>query len=87
MALTPGTRLGSYQIAPSSASRFAPTNRGVWSPTRFVFLGTASPYDVHPDGRRLAIIAAQEQTNVIRDQIVLISNFFDYLWKIAPGRK
>ena len=66
---------------------FRPDKPEVWSPTGFVPLGTSSPYDIHPDGKRLAIIASKEQASVVRDQIVLISNFFDYLWKIAPGRK
>ena len=66
---------------------FRPDKPQVWSPTGYVGMGTASPYDIHPDGKRLAIIAAKEQASVVQDQIVLISNFFDYLWKIAPGLK
>jgi serine/threonine-protein kinase len=59
----------------------------IWSPTNFVQLGILGSYDVHPDGKRLALVAAKEQGDVIQDQIVVISNFFDYLWTIAPGRK
>jgi serine/threonine-protein kinase len=58
-----------------------------WTETGYVPLGQSSPYDIHPDGRRLAIIAAKDQSGVLRDQIVVVSNFFDYLWQIAPGRK
>jgi serine/threonine-protein kinase len=59
----------------------------VWSPTSFRGLGNNYPYDLHPDGKRLAIIAAQEQTGVAQDKVVFVFNFFDYLRKIAPGKK
>lgn len=58
-----------------------------WSPTNFVQSGVLGSYDVHPDGKRLALVAAKDQGDVMQDQIVVISNFFDYLWSIAPGRK
>jgi len=59
----------------------------VWSPTHYIGLGTNNPYDIHPDGKRLAIIAAQDQGAVARDKVVFVSNFFDYLNKIAPAKK
>jgi serine/threonine-protein kinase len=58
----------------------------VWSPTSIRALGLNSPYDLHPDGKRLAVIAAQEQS-VVQDKVVFMFNFFDYLRKIAPGKK
>jgi eukaryotic-like serine/threonine-protein kinase len=58
-----------------------------WSPTNYVQLGLLGSYDVHPDGKRLALVAAKDQGDVIQDQVVVISNFFEYLWGIAPGRK
>ncbi|MBK9241496.1 MAG: protein kinase [Acidobacteria bacterium] len=59
----------------------------IWSPTNYVQLGIQGSYDVHPDGKRLALVAANDQAGAIQDQIVVISDFFDYLWSIAPGRK
>ena len=60
----------------------------VWSPTGYVPLNVMGPYDVHPDGKRLALVAARTDTVVVQDQIVVVSNFFDYLWSIAPrGRR
>lgn len=58
----------------------------VWSPTSLTLLGPNSPYDLHPDGKRLAIAAAQDQGSVVQDKVVFIFNFFEYLRKIAPGR-
>jgi Tol biopolymer transport system component len=59
----------------------------VWSPTKYRTVGNAYPYDVHPDGKRLAITGVQDQENVVQDRLVIVSNFFDYLREIAPGRK
>jgi serine/threonine-protein kinase len=59
----------------------------VWSPTSVRSFGSNYPYDLHPDGKRLVIAAAPDQSNVVQDKVVFVSNFFDYLWKIAPGNK
>jgi WD40-like Beta Propeller Repeat len=56
----------------------------IWSPTILALLVN---YDLHPDGKRLATIAAQNQGIVVQDKVVFIFNFFDYLQKIAPGAK
>jgi hypothetical protein len=55
----------------------------IWSPTSV--RGGSSPaisHDLHPDGKRLAAVAAQDQ-----DKVVFVFNFADYLRKIAPGTK
>ena len=60
----------------------------IWSPTGLVGLGNAFPYDLHPDGRRLAIIADKDESSgVVRDKVVFFFNFGDYLKKIAPVTK
>jgi serine/threonine-protein kinase len=59
----------------------------IWSPTSIVPLGSNYPYDLHPDGKRLAVAAAQDEGRAAQDKVVLVSNFFDYLRKIAPGAK
>ena len=66
---------------------FQPDKPQLWSPTGYVALGTSNAFDLHPDGKRLALVAAKDQVDVPHDHVVLVSNFFDYLWKIAPGRK
>ena len=46
-----------------------------------------SAYDLHPDGKRIAAVAAQAPGSVVQDKVVFVFNFFDYLQKIAPPRK
>jgi hypothetical protein len=43
-------------------------------------------FDLHPDGQRVAVIGApQGQSEIKRDKVVFILNFFDYLRRIAPA--
>jgi hypothetical protein len=59
----------------------------IWSPTGFRPLGTNYPYDLHPDGKRLAIIAAaDESAGGVQDKVVFFFGFGDYLKRIAPVR-
>ncbi len=58
-----------------------------WSPGR-VSRGAGFPwFDVHPDGKRFAVPKAAEETEVRRDKVVFITNFFDELRRIAPPAK
>ncbi len=62
----------------------------LWSPTGYQTVGGAGfgPYAVHPDGKRLALAAAEQTApGAVQDKVVLVSNFFDYLNKIAPPKK
>jgi Tol biopolymer transport system component len=59
----------------------------VWSPTSLTNLGANFPYDLHPDGKRLALAAAQNQTSAVQDKVVFLFNFFDELRRIAPANK
>ncbi len=60
----------------------------VWSPA--VVQGASvwnSAYDLHPDGKRLATAtAAAPDQSAVQDRAVFVSNFFDYLRKIAPPK-
>ena len=58
----------------------------LWSPTPIRGNGSDSPYDLHPDGNRLAVVANPDQ-GVAHDRVVFMFNFFDYLRKIAPVKK
>lgn len=57
-----------------------------WTPTTVLALGS-SPYDLHPDGKRIATRAAEDTGGLKRDQLVFITNFFDHLRRIAPVAK
>lgn len=64
----------------------------LWSESRFVFrfspAGTARPFDLHPDGDRVALAKAPDaETAVKQDKVVFIFNFFDELRRIAPAKK
>ena len=81
---------GKILFAPYSVvgDSFRPEKPQVWSPTSHVSLGTNYPYDIHPDGKRLAIIAARDETSAVaQDKVVFLFGFGDYLKKIAPGTK
>jgi serine/threonine-protein kinase len=56
----------------------------IWTPTRLVPLGNAYPYAIHPDGKRLALIAQSDQAGVKDDKVVLDFNFVEYLNKTVP---
>jgi hypothetical protein len=48
----------------------------------------ARVFDLHPDGRRFAVLkAAEQQVEESRDKVVLIQNFFDELRRVAPAAK
>ncbi len=79
---------GKVMVAPFAVkgdSFLADTPR-LWSPTSIRELGNSSAYDLHPDGKRIAAVAVQDQA-VAQDKVVLMTNFFDYLRKIAPVKK
>ncbi len=64
----------------------------VWSPGLVPspgFHGLSRPYDLHPDGERVAVLKASEaEAEARRDRVVLIVNFFDELRRLAPvGRR
>ncbi|MCU1382749.1 MAG: serine/threonine protein kinase [Acidobacteria bacterium] len=56
-----------------------------WSPTGIRAGTGAYQYDLHPDGKRLAVAPA-DQRIAVQDKVVFVFNFFDYLRKIAPVR-
>ena len=74
--------VASYTVAGDSLRMDTPQ---LWSPTNDRVPGLG--YNLHPDGRRLALLAATDQGLAVRDKVVFMFNFFDYLRKIAPVRK
>jgi hypothetical protein len=71
-----------YSVVGDSFRADAPK---LWSPTGHRTLGR---FDLHPDGKRLAIIAARDETSAVaQDKVVFFFGFGEYLKKIAPGTK
>jgi Tol biopolymer transport system component len=74
-----------YAVVGESLHADKPQN---WSPTNVQFRRSLnSMYDLHPDGKRLAALAAQDQGGAIQDKVVFVFNFADYVRKIAPVTK
>jgi hypothetical protein len=57
-----------------------------WAPTGIRSTGAESRYDLHPDGKRLAVLSLPDQ-DVVQDKVVFVFNFFDYLRTIAPVKR
>jgi len=57
-----------------------------WTSTTFVGLGNAFPYAIHPDGKRLALIAQSDQAGATDDKVVFVFNFIEYLKKTVPRK-
>lgn len=81
------TNQGKVWFAPYTATgdAFRAGKPQLWAPTEFRDNGLNYPYDIHPDGKRLALTAVQERVGV-QDKVVFISNFFDYVKKVVPGK-
>ena len=57
----------------------------LWSEGQFTDRGANRNFDLHPDGKRFAVLKAPEsQSEAKADKVVLILNFFDELRRIAP---
>jgi hypothetical protein len=59
-----------------------------WSPISVQGVApTNGPYDLHPDGKRIAAAPLADQTSARQDHLVFIFNFPDYLAALAtPGK-
>ena len=82
---------GAFMFAPYDVGggAFRMDKPRVWSPAPILGAGLVgfhnSPFALHPDGKRLAVVHAEGRADV-RDKVVLVFNFFDYLPKIAPAK-
>jgi serine/threonine-protein kinase len=59
----------------------------VWTPTKMVGFGTAYPYAIHPDGKRIALLAQADRAGATNDKVVFDFNFVQYLKKTVPQSK
>jgi hypothetical protein len=74
-----------YTVAEES---FRPGTPKVWSPTSVDGATTINTaYDLHPDGKRVAAAAVPPHGSVVRDKVVFVFNFAEYLESIAPRTK
>ncbi len=77
-------------VAPYSAQgdSFRADRPELWSEGQFSNRGPGRNFDLHPDGKRFAVLkvpSSVEETK--RDKVVFIFNFFDELRRIAPQGK
>jgi hypothetical protein len=42
-------------------------------------MGLLDPYTVHPDGQRIAVSVAENQSSTLNNRVVFFLNFADYL--------
>ncbi len=69
------------------ADLFRAEKARLWSERRFAAQPSAFTFDLHPDGLRFAVVTAtQAQSEIKKDKVVFILNFFDYLRQIAPAQ-
>jgi serine/threonine protein kinase/Tol biopolymer transport system component len=58
-----------------------------WSDGRYTSRATNRTFDLHPDGDRFALAAAQAPDGAGQDKVVFIFNFFDELRRIVPSTR
>jgi Tol biopolymer transport system component len=60
-----------------------------WAPTPVqpFITGSYPTVDLHPDGKRLAMLKRPELAEAKRDKVVFVFNFFDELRRVAPAGK
>jgi len=58
----------------------------LWSEGRYLYRGASRPFDLHPDGERVALLPAAQTSNGLKpDKVSFFFNFFDELRRIAPA--
>ena len=81
-----GTASGQIMVAPFTveSDSFRVEKPRLWSDARFLERGPNRVFDLHTDGERFVVAAAQTQ-GARQDHITFIFNFFDELRRIAPA--
>lgn len=73
----------------ASGDSFRASKPQLWSPSEFADRGTTYNFDLHPDGKRFAVLKAPDadQTAAV-NRVNFIFNFFDEIsHKVSPGTK
>ena len=69
-----------------SGSSFRADKPRPWSEVQLQEVGPNRNFDLHPDGKRFAVLrSAETQTEDKRDKVTVIQNFFEELRRIAPA--
>jgi serine/threonine-protein kinase len=71
----------SYDVVGDS---FRPGAAQLWSPGTVRGVGLPYPYDIHPDGKRLAVVGIRDEETTVHDTVVFVFNFFDELRRLSP---
>jgi serine/threonine-protein kinase len=72
----------------TSGDSFHADKPQLWSPGQFNTSGTARNFDLHPDGKRFAVLKAGVTGEVPKvDKVSFIFNFFDELRRKVPSGK
>ena len=73
----------------TSADSFHADKPQLWSPGQFTGLGAYFNFDLHPDGKRFAVLKAPDtERSPAVNKVNFIFNFFDELrHKLPPGKK
>jgi serine/threonine-protein kinase len=80
------TAYGEIMVAPYTAEgdSFRSGRPGPWSGVRFVPMGmTVNSLDLHPDGERVALRLAEDESEDAPDSVVVVFNFFDELRRLT----
>lgn len=72
-----------------SGESFQADKPRLWSPGQFTDLGVFPNFDVHPDGKRLAVlkVPGAESQNVGQNKVNFVFNFFEELRRKVPSGK
>jgi serine/threonine-protein kinase len=73
----------------ATGDSFSAASPHLWSDTRLLDLGVHQPYDVAPDGRRLAAVLYADGTTESKrvTKVAFLLNFFDELRRRAPNER
>jgi Tol biopolymer transport system component len=80
----PNVMVAPYDVVGDS---FRADKPRLWSPTGIRGVGLPSPYDIHPDGKRLAVVGKRDEDTSAHDTVVFVFNFFDELRRLAPLKR
>ena len=58
--------------------------RRLFAAERFRFSGNTSAFDIHPDGKRFAMVTLGDPSPAAPDQINVVLNWFDELRRLVP---
>jgi serine/threonine-protein kinase len=71
----------------ASDDSFAAGKPHLWSPAHFDARGHLTTFDLHPDGKRFAVLKAPTTEQTVANKLTFIFNFFDELRRTVPLKK